>query len=108
MRAPGKSGGPGLGDTTHLEQVRTRAFSNLRDPWGFADDERLSGSAFLMVATPGRRQSRFRDEELILSGGNRTPTRWRSSGVAATSRRNALAPGHRYRMSTSGPRTCRQ
>ena len=59
-------------EATELEQVRTRAFSNLRDPWGFADDERLSGSAFLMVATPGRRQSRFRDEELILSGGSRS------------------------------------
>ena len=59
-------------DATELEKVRSRAFSFLRDPWGFAEDERPSGSSYLTVATAARKSTRFRDDDLILPGGSRS------------------------------------
>lgn len=38
-------------DADHLEQVRNRSFSELREPWGMAEDERPTTAA-VMIARP--------------------------------------------------------
>jgi superfamily II DNA/RNA helicase len=38
-------------DADHLEQVRNRSFSELREPWGMAEDERPTTAA-IMIARP--------------------------------------------------------
>ena len=59
-------------DKQSLDQCRDDSLRLLRDPWGFAREERPLGSRWLFLQPPSGRPLRGKDEELILCGGLQT------------------------------------
>lgn len=59
-------------DRQSLDQRRDDSLRLLRDPWGFAREERSLGSRWLFLQPPSGRALRGMDEELILRGGLQT------------------------------------
>jgi superfamily II DNA/RNA helicase len=53
-------------DGDHLEQVRNRSFSELREPWGLAEDERPEVAA-VMIARPKRPTDRIHVPAIFIS-----------------------------------------
>jgi hypothetical protein len=59
-------------ESTTLEQLADRSYTQLRTPWGLQRDERARGARWMLVQSPGRREIQQRDEELLLRGGARS------------------------------------
>jgi hypothetical protein len=59
-------------EPTTLEQIVSKSHSRLRRPWGFGVDEKPRGARWLMISSPSRRDTSFRDEDLIVRGGSRS------------------------------------
>lgn len=59
-------------DPTTVEQVVQKSHTQLRSPWGFAPDEKPRPARWLLIASPGRRHTTLRDEDLIVRGGSRS------------------------------------
>lgn len=57
-------------DSVEQDKTRTRAFSNLKEPWTFETDERLSTSKFLVLGP--RPEYRGRPREETIGGGDRS------------------------------------
>ena len=55
-----------------IEQLLQRSHSRLRAPWGFGSDEKPRAARWLMITAPSRRDTRLRDEDLIVRGGSRS------------------------------------
>ena len=53
-------------DNRHLEQVRNRSFSDLKEPWGFSEDERTT-SSFVMVPRPKTNVFRYEAQTFHIS-----------------------------------------
>ncbi len=70
-------------DAATLEQVRIRAHSQLKAPWGFGRDEQPRRSRWLFIQAPARGRSERGDDDLIVRGGAR-------SGLGRTLRDSAL------------------
>jgi ATP-dependent helicase YprA (DUF1998 family) len=58
-------------DRATIDEMRTKAWSRLRAPWGFADDERPRTARWCMVQSPGRLKDP-RDEELLARASARS------------------------------------
>ncbi|MDD3449866.1 MAG: DUF1998 domain-containing protein, partial [Gammaproteobacteria bacterium] len=58
-------------DQVRLEEVRTSSYTQLREPWGIAQDERLTSSRYLITCKrpQGRRRGDF---DYLVSGGSRS------------------------------------
>jgi superfamily II DNA/RNA helicase len=54
------------------EQMLSKSHSRLRAPWGFSLDEKPRQARWLLIASPSRRDTTLRDEELIVRGGSRS------------------------------------
>lgn len=59
-------------ESTTLEQLADRSYTQLRAPWGLQRDERPRGARWMLVQSPGRREVKQRDEDLLLRGGARS------------------------------------
>lgn len=59
-------------DPTSIEQMLSKSHSRLRTPWGFGVDEKPRRARWLMIASPSRRDTTLRDEDLIVRGGSRS------------------------------------
>ncbi|MBI5500477.1 MAG: DEAD/DEAH box helicase [Deltaproteobacteria bacterium] len=59
-------------EQTVIEQMLSKSHSRLRAPWGFGLDEKPSRARWLMIHSPGRRDTTLRDEDLIVRGGSRS------------------------------------
>ncbi|MCC6747218.1 MAG: DEAD/DEAH box helicase [Deltaproteobacteria bacterium] len=55
-----------------VEQLADRSHARLRAPWGLSRDEKPPSGRWLMVAAPARRETRMRDEDLLVRGGARS------------------------------------
>lgn len=58
-------------DRATIEEVQAKAWSRLRAPWGFAEDERPRSARWCMVQSPGRLRDP-RDEELLARASARS------------------------------------
>lgn len=63
-------------DRTELEQLRTQSYANLREPWGFTEDERPVPARWFVVSRPreeaDRRGRRVQVEDLLVIGSSRS------------------------------------
>lgn len=63
-------------DRTELEQLKTLSFANLREPWGFTEDERPVPSRWFVVSRPdddqNPRNRRQRLEDYLVVGSSRS------------------------------------
>ncbi len=69
-------------DRTELDQLRTQSYANLREPWGFTEDERPIPARWFVTSRPR--------DEVGPRGSPHQPRR---------------VPGHRLKPLTPGPRT---
>jgi len=58
-------------DRATIDEVQAKAWSRLRAPWGFAEDERPRSARWCMVQSPGRLKDP-RDEELLARASARS------------------------------------
>lgn len=58
-------------DHTRLQQLQSDSFSRLREPWGFAEDEKPEGGSWLVTRTIPA-QDRHRAASVLMSGGSRS------------------------------------
>jgi Lhr-like helicase len=75
-------------DRAELDQLRTQSYANLREPWGFAEDERPVSARWFVTSRPrdepdrrGRRRQKFDDFLAIGSSRSRLGRRLRQSSV---------------------------
>ncbi|MCW5631808.1 MAG: DEAD/DEAH box helicase [Rubrivivax sp.] len=63
-------------DRTELEQLRTHSYANLREPWGFTEDERPVPSRWFVTSRPreetDRRGRRVQVEDFLVIGSSRS------------------------------------
>lgn len=63
-------------DRTELEQLRTQSYANLREPWGFTEDERPVPARWFVTSRPreetDRRGRRVQIEEFLVIGSSRS------------------------------------
>ncbi|GAA5175592.1 DEAD/DEAH box helicase [Niveibacterium umoris] len=63
-------------DRTELEQLRTQSYANLREPWGFTEDERPVAARWFVTSRPkeetDRRGRRLQVEDFLLIGSSRS------------------------------------
>ena len=59
-------------DPTVIEQMLQKSHSRLRAPWGFGNDEKPRKARWLLIASPPRKDTSLRDEDLIVRGGSRS------------------------------------
>lgn len=59
-------------DHVYLEQIQQRAYSQIRVPWGFGIEEKPRSSRWLLLKAPSRKDTRLKDEDLIVRGGSRS------------------------------------
>ena len=63
-------------DRTELDQLRTQSYANLREPWGFTEDERPLPSRWFVTSRPkeetDRRGRRVRIEDFLVIGSSRS------------------------------------
>ena len=63
-------------DRTELEQLRTQSYANLREPWGFTEDERPIPARWFVTARPkdeaDRRGRRILIEDFLVIGSSRS------------------------------------
>lgn len=82
-------------DASTLEQIKIKAHSQLRAPWGFGRDEQPRRSRWLFVNAPARGPRQRGDDDLIVRGGAR-------SGLGRVLRNSDLWDGAAARQ-LSGP-----
>jgi Lhr-like helicase/very-short-patch-repair endonuclease len=63
-------------DRTELEQLRTQSYANLREPWGFTEDERPVSARWFVTSRPreetDRRGRRIQLEDFLVIGSSRS------------------------------------
>jgi very-short-patch-repair endonuclease len=63
-------------DRTELDQLRTQSYANLREPWGFTEDERPQAAKWFVTARPreetDRRGRRLNVEDFLVIGSARS------------------------------------
>ena len=63
-------------DRTELEQLRTQSYANLREPWGFTEDERPTAARWFVTTRPreetDRRGRRVQVEDFLVIGSSRS------------------------------------
>ena len=63
-------------DRTELDQLRTQSYANLREPWGFTEDERPVPARWFVTSRPrddvGPRGRRINLEEFLVIGSSRS------------------------------------
>lgn len=63
-------------DRTELEQLRTQSYANLREPWGFTEDERPVPARWFVTTRPreetDRRGRRVQVEDFLVIGSSRS------------------------------------
>ncbi len=63
-------------DRTELEQLRTQSYANLREPWGFTEDERPIPARWFVTSRPkdeaDRRGRRILIEDFLVIGSSRS------------------------------------
>ena len=63
-------------DRTELDQLRTQSYANLREPWGFTEDERPAPAKWFVTRRPkeefGPRGRRLNLDELLVVGSSRS------------------------------------
>jgi very-short-patch-repair endonuclease len=63
-------------DRTELEQLRTQSYANLREPWGFTEDERPVPARWFVTSRPkdetDRRGRRVQVEDFLVIGSSRS------------------------------------
>ncbi|MCS0590703.1 DEAD/DEAH box helicase [Massilia norwichensis] len=63
-------------DRTELEQLRTQSYANLREPWGFTEDERPMTARWFVTSRPreetDRRGRRVKVEDFLVIGSSRS------------------------------------
>jgi Lhr-like helicase/very-short-patch-repair endonuclease len=63
-------------DRTELEQLRTQSYANLREPWGFTEDERPVPARWFVASRPreqvDRRGRRLQLEDFLVIGSSRS------------------------------------
>ncbi len=63
-------------DGKELDQLRTRSYANLREPWGFAEDERPQAAKWFVTSRPAeetdRRGRRINLDDFIVVGSARS------------------------------------
>jgi very-short-patch-repair endonuclease len=63
-------------DRTELEQLRTQSYANLREPWGFTEDERPVAARWLVTRRPPeeitRRGRRIHLDDFLVIGSSRS------------------------------------
>lgn len=63
-------------DRTELEQMRTQSYANLREPWGFTEDERPVPARWFVTSRPreetDRRGRRVQVEDFLVIGSSRS------------------------------------
>ncbi|MFG6490520.1 DEAD/DEAH box helicase [Roseateles sp. BYS78W] len=63
-------------DRTELEQLRTQSYANLREPWGFTEDERPVPARWFVTSRPkeetDRRGRRVKVEDFLVIGSSRS------------------------------------
>jgi len=62
-------------DPLHLERLKNDSFNNLRDPWGFAEDEEpICSGVFVIGGKPSKRKQgkAHRQAQNLVSGGSRS------------------------------------
>ena len=63
-------------DRTELDQMRTQSFSNLREPWGFTEDERPVPARWFVTSRPrddaGPKGKKFKLEDYLVVGSSRS------------------------------------
>jgi Lhr-like helicase/very-short-patch-repair endonuclease len=63
-------------DRTELEQLRTQSYANLREPWGFTEDERPMPARWFVTSRPreetDRRGRRVQVEDFLVIGSSRS------------------------------------
>jgi superfamily II DNA/RNA helicase len=58
-------------EPTAVEQLKSKAHSRIRQPWGFGD-ETPRRARWLLITSPSRRDITLRDEDLMVRGGFRS------------------------------------
>ena len=63
-------------DRSELEQLRTQSYANLREPWGFTEDERPVPARWFVISRPreesDRRGRRVQIEDFLVIGSSRS------------------------------------
>lgn len=63
-------------DRTELDQLRTQSYANLREPWGFTEDERPVPAKWFVTSRPkddgGPRGRKLKLEEFLVVGSSRS------------------------------------
>lgn len=55
-----------------IDALRSQSHARLKVPWGFGSDEQPRTARWLLVAAPIRKNTKLRDEDLIVRGGSRS------------------------------------
>lgn len=63
-------------DRTELDQLRTQSYANLREPWGFTEDERPVAARWFVTRRPpddlGRRGRKINHDDYLIIGSSRS------------------------------------